>query len=113
MKDLKENDKTKIIGKQNVLLQDIMSAILLKRFGKRSITKQTRHLSINYHYVTSKLNDKTIKAVTYRPTKEIVADYLSKQLHGSLFRKHHNVILGIPERDEAGAIEKCQKRLQK
>ena len=75
--------------------------------------KETRHLSIKYHYVTLKLNDETITAVTYQPTKEMVADYLSKPLQGSLFRKHRNAILGITEKDEAEALEKYQKRLRK
>ena len=113
MKDHKENEKTKLIGKRNILLQDNTSAILLERFGKRSSTKRTRHLSIKYHYVTSKLNDQTITAVTYQPTKEMVADYLSKPLQGSLFRKHRNAILGITERDEAEALEHYRKRTRK
>ena len=109
----KENDKIKLIGTRNVLLQDNLSAILLERFGKQLSTKQIRHLSIKCYYVTSKLNDKTITAVTYQPTKEMVTYYLSKPLHGSLFRKHRNAILGITKRNEAEALEKYQKRLQK
>ena len=113
MKDHEENEKTKLIGKRNILLQDNTSAILLEKFGKRSSTKRTRHLSIKYHYVTSKLNDQTITAVTYQPTKEMVADYLSKPLQGSLFRKHRNAILGITERDKAEALERYQKQTRK
>ena len=108
IKDHKESDKTKLIGKRNILLQDNTSAILLERFRKRSSTKQTRHMSIKYHYVTSKLNDKTITTVTYQSTKEMVADYLSKTLQGSLFRKHRNAIFGITEQDEAETLEKYQ-----
>ena len=47
------------------------------------------------------MDDKIINAVTYCPTKELVADYLSKPLQGSLFRTHRNSILGITESDEA------------
>ena len=113
MKDHKESDKTKLIGKRNILLQNNTSAILLERFGKQSSTKQTWHLSIKYHYVTSKLNNETITVVTYQPTKEMVADYLSKPLQGLLFRKYQNEILGITKQDERKALEKYQKRLQK
>ena len=101
-----------MIGKRNILLKDNTSAILLE-LRKQSSTKQTRHLSIKYHYVTSKLNNKTITVVTYQPTNKMVADYLSKPLQGSLFRKHWNSILGITEQDEVEALEKYQKRLQK
>jgi hypothetical protein len=47
------------------------------------------------------MDDKIINAVTYCPTKELVADYLSKPLQGSLFRTHCNSILGITDADEA------------
>jgi len=110
MKDHHNDDKSKLIGKRTVLLQDNTSAIQLERFGKRSSTKRTRHLSIKYHYVTSKLEDKTITAVTYHPTKELVADFLTKPLQGSLFRRHRNAIMGITEKDEAEAFENYKKR---
>jgi len=110
MKDHRNDEKTKLIGKRTVLLQDNTSAIQLERFGKRSSTKRTRHLSIKYHYVTSKLEDKTITAVTYHPTKELVADFLTKPLQGSLFRRHRNAIMGITEKDEAEAFENYKKR---
>ena len=37
--------------------------------------------------------------VTYCPTKEMVSDYLSKLLQGSLFRTHCNTLIGISEAD--------------
>ena len=40
------------------------------------------------------MNDGTI-VVTYYPTKEMVADYLSKPLQGSLFCSHRNTLMGI------------------
>ena len=45
------------------------------------------------------MNDGTI-VVTYCPTKEMISDYLSKPLQGSLFRSHCNTLMGIkPELD--------------
>ena len=35
--------------------------------------------------------------VAYCPTKEMVSDYLSKPLQGSLFRLHRNTIMGLTE----------------
>ena len=40
------------------------------------------------------MNDGTI-TITYCPTKEIVADYLSKPLQGSLFCLHRNTLMGL------------------
>ena len=33
--------------------------------------------------------------VMYCPTKEMVSNYLSEPLQGSLFRTHHNTFMGI------------------
>ena len=96
-----DSEKTKILGRRNVILQDNTSTIQLERFGKRSSTKRTRHLSIRYFYCKSLMDDNVINAVTYCPTKELVTDYLSKPLQGSLFRTHRNSILGISDADEA------------
>ena len=40
MKDHKETEKTRLIRKQNVLLQDNNSAIQLESFGKQSSKKR-------------------------------------------------------------------------
>ena len=37
--------------------------------------------------------------VTYCSTREMVSDYLSKLLKGSLFRTHRNTLMGISEAD--------------
>ena len=101
MQEYPESERTKILGRKNVILQDNTSAIQLERFGKRSSTKRTRHLSIRYFYCKSLMDDKVINAVTYFPTKELMADYLSKPLQGSLLQTRCNSILGIINADEA------------
>ena len=45
-KDYNPSEPTSEIGKTNVLLQDNTSAIQLERYGKRSSTKRTRHISV-------------------------------------------------------------------
>jgi len=102
--------KSKNIGKTNILLQDNTSAIQLERYGKRSSTKRTRHINIRYFYITDKLQDKTVTAISYCPTKEMVSDYLSKPLQGSLFRIHRNSIMGLTEADEAISFNEYNKR---
>jgi hypothetical protein len=113
MKDHKEGERTKLLGKTTIIQQDNTSAIKMERFGKRSSTKRTRHLSIRYYYITSLLDEGMITAVTYEPTESMVADYLTKPLQGSLFRKHRNSILGITEAEEAEAHKIYQRRIRK
>merc|ERR1712078_675722 len=50
MKDHKEGERTKLLGRTTIIQQDNTSAIKMERFGKRSSTKRTRHLSIRYYY---------------------------------------------------------------
>ena len=62
--------------------------------GVRVCGARTRSIHIRYFYATERVNNGTI-VVTYCPTKEMVADYLSKPLQGSLFRSHRNTLMGI------------------
>ena len=62
--------------------------------GKRVCGQRTRNIHVRYFYAHERINDGTIM-VTYCPTKEMVSDYLSKPLQGSLFRTHRNTLLGM------------------
>jgi len=84
------------IGNEIIIQQDNTSTIQLVKNGKQSSTKRTRHINIRYFYVTSKIKDGSMKVI-YHPTKEMVSDYLTKPLQGSLFRTHRNSIMGHDE----------------
>ena len=111
-KDYNPATSTSQLDKTNVLLQDNTSTIQLGRYSKRSSTKHMRHILIRYFYVTEKLQDKTLTAISYCPTKEITSDYLSKSLQGSLFRTHQNAFMGITEQDEADSFNAYKMRLK-
>ena len=74
----------KNMGKKTVLLQDNTSIIKMLMDGKRVCGQRTRNIHIRYFYAHKRVADGTI-VVTYCPTKEMVSDYLSKPLQGSLF----------------------------
>jgi hypothetical protein len=61
---------------ETIILQDNTSTIQLENNGK--------------------LKDGSVRIV-YCPTKEMVSDYLTKPLQGSLFRTHCNSIMGVSE----------------
>ena len=111
-KEYNPETPTSNLSKTNILFQDNTSAIQLERYGKRSSTKQTHHILIRYFYVTDKLQDKTLTAISYCPTKEMTSDYLSKPLQGSLFQTHRNAIMGINEQDEANSFNTYKTRLE-
>ena len=79
-----------------IFYQDNTSSILLERNGLSSSTKQTKHMNIQYIYVTEHIKKKTIH-VTHCPTEEMVGDFFTKPLQGSLFIKMHNYIMGSEE----------------
>ena len=71
---------------ENLLLQDNKSSILLERNGRVSSGKRTRHINIRYFFITDRVNMKEI-SIDWCPTKEMVADFMTKPLQGSLFKK--------------------------
>ena len=84
----------KDLGKSNIVKQDNTSTIKMVKVGIRVCGARTRNIHIRYFYVTERVKDGTI-VVTYCPTKEMVADYLSKPLQGILFCLHRNTLISI------------------
>jgi hypothetical protein len=88
----------KEIGQKNIILQDNTITIQLENNGRRSSGKRTRHINIRYFYITDQIKEGKV-SVTYCPTLEMVSDYFTKPLQGSLFRTHRNAIMGLSEKE--------------
>ena len=69
---------------------------LLTPNGRGSSSKRTTHIDIRYFFVTDRVRSGEV-SVKYCPTGEMIADYFSKPLQGSLFCKFCNFILNITE----------------
>ena len=95
--DKPHKSNVKYIGHQNILYQDNTSSIKLETNGKSSSTKRTRHINIRYFLVTDKVKRGEISSIEYCPTEEMIADYLTKPLQGTLFRKFRNAIMGCTD----------------
>jgi hypothetical protein len=78
---------------ENLLLQDNKSSILLERNGKASSGKHTRHVNICYYFITGQVNMKEL-TIKLCPTKQMVADFLTKPIQGSHFRHLRDYIMG-------------------
>ena len=87
-----------VIGKRNVLYQDNESCIKLAKNGKASSTKRTRHIHIRYFAVTDRVKNKEIE-IHYCPTEEMLGDFYTKPVQGSLYKRFRNNILGITEEE--------------
>ena len=79
--------------KETILYQDNMSSMLLERNGRQSSTKRMKHMDIRYFYVGEHIQNKTL-SLKHCPTKEMLADYFTKPLQGSLFVRLRNHIMG-------------------
>ncbi len=79
---------------ENLLLQDNKSSMLLERDGKASSGKRTRHINIRYFFVTDRVNMKEVE-IKWCPTKDMVADFMTKPLQGSHFRRLRDLIMGM------------------
>jgi Reverse transcriptase (RNA-dependent DNA polymerase)/Zinc knuckle len=80
--------------KDSVVYQDNQSAILLEKNGRASSSKRTRHINIRYFFVTDRVASKEV-SVQYCPTGDMVADFFTKPLQGSLFKKFRDQIMNV------------------
>jgi hypothetical protein len=76
----------------SVLYQDNQSAMLLKKSGRASSSKQTRHVNIRYFFVTDRIANKEL-SVQYCPTGDMIAVFYTKPLQGAPFCKLRDQIM--------------------
>ena len=62
--------------------------------GKMSTEKMTKNINIRYFFCTDRIMKGEL-SVKYCPTLDMIADYFTKPLQGSLFRKLRDLVMGI------------------
>ena len=77
-----------------VMYQDNRSAMLLENNGRMSSGKRTRHINIRYFFINDRINAKELR-VEHCPTGEMLSDFFTKPLQGSIFRKFRDRILNV------------------
>jgi len=83
---------------ENVLYQDNQSAIKIEKNGKRSSGPKTKHMDHRYFFIKDRISSEKIK-IEYCPTEDMLADFFTKPLQGSLFRKFRDVVMGYAHID--------------
>jgi hypothetical protein len=96
----------------NFLLQDNKSSMLLEKNGKTSSSKRTQHINIRYFFITDRVKMKAVE-IKWCPTKEMVADFMTKPLQGSHFRRLHDLIMGMASIKKAKNPSNSKTRLLK
>ena len=72
--------------KSNTIAKDNQLEIKLLKNGRDSCTWNSKHIAIKYFWVTDKIKSEEID-IQYCPTEEMLADFYSKPVQGSLFQK--------------------------
>ena len=72
--------------RDNVVLQDNQSTMLLACNGQQSSGKATRHIDVRYYFVKDQI-DKKLMCLEYCPTDLMVTNVLTKPLQGTQFRR--------------------------
>jgi hypothetical protein len=81
--------------KDNISYQDnTTSTIPMEKNGKMSTGKMTKHINIRYFFCADRIKKGEL-SVEYCPTLDMIADYFTKPLQGSLFRKLRDLIMGV------------------
>ena len=78
-----------------MVFQDNQSASLLEKNSRASSGQCTWHIDIRYFFVTDRIKHRDMH-IKYCPTGNMVADFFTKPLQGSLFQKLCVIILNIP-----------------
>ena len=79
---------------ENIIYQDNERSMKLEKYGRQSSGKKTRHLDIRYYFTPDNVKKGTVQ-VRYCPMGDMVADFFTKPLQGSLFKKFRDQILNL------------------
>ena len=82
--------------KDTILYQDNKSAILLKKNGKKSGSKWTTHIAIQYYFITDRFKADELN-IEYCPTGDMVVDYFTKPLQGKKFYQFRKEIMNLKD----------------
>jgi hypothetical protein len=69
------------------------SAILSEKNGKASSSKRTKHNNIRF-FVTDRIEKKELEEA-WRPSRDMVGDFMTKPTQGSLFRKFRDSLMEV------------------
>ena len=78
---------------KNYIAKDNESEIKLLKNGRDSCTWNSKHIAIKYFWVTDRIKNGDIEVV-YCPTEEMLADFMSKSVQGSLFKNFTAALMG-------------------
>ena len=79
---------------KNIVYQDNMSTILLENNGRKSSTKRTKHIEMQYFFIHDQVVQEKV-VIQHCPTNHMHADFFTKPLQGMLFYRLRDLIMNI------------------
>ena len=79
--------------RSNIIYQDNQSAIRMEKNGRDSCGQKSRHIHIRYFFIKDRIRAGNV-SVEFCPTELMLADFFTKPLQGSLFKKFRRVVMG-------------------
>ena len=92
---------------RNIFYQDNMSAMGMESNSRKSCGEKSRHISIRYFFIKDVLKRENIELV-HCPTERMIADFYTKPLQGSLFRKLRDILMGLAPFPEEERVAVCK-----
>ena len=83
-----------VIVDESILYQDNTSSILIEKNGRSSCTKRTRHMNIRYFFIKDEVDAKRVR-IEHCRTDVMLADFFTKPLQGTPFKKLRDEIMNI------------------
>ena len=77
----------------NIIYRDNTSSMKLEENGKSSSGRRTRHFNIKYFYITDLIQRGAV-TIEYCPTNDMIADYMTKPITGTKFKRFRKQIMG-------------------
>ena len=100
------NSQLKPLGSDVTIEQEITNVIQLERNGWKLSNKRSKHINVQYFYITDRLKAGDISKIIYKPTEDIESYYLTKALQGMAFHTHCKTLMGLDGIDEHIFYEK-------
>ena len=85
----------------NIIYQDKKIAILLEKNSKSTSGKCTKHINMQYFFVTDCIHKGDV-SFEWCPTGDMTGDFLTKPNQGALFKSFRDVLMSIVEHPDPG-----------
>ena len=76
-----------------MLFQDNQSAIKMEINGPNSCNGNSRNIGIRFYFVRDRVDQENLKII-YCPTEDMIANFVTNPLQGSIFEKFKDMEMG-------------------